>query len=53
MAVRKYKPTTPGRRGASVSSFDEITPAKPERSPAAKGRNLAAGDSIEIFESGK
>ena len=25
MAVRKYKPTTPGRRGASVSSFDEIT----------------------------
>jgi large subunit ribosomal protein L2 len=25
MAIRKYKPTTPGRRGASVSSFDEVT----------------------------
>ena len=42
MAVRKYKPTTPGRRGASVSSFDEITRAKPERSLVG-GRNRAAG----------
>ena len=25
MAIRKYKPTTPGRRGASVSDFAEIT----------------------------
>ena len=41
MAVRKYKPTTPGRRGASVSSFDEITRAKPEKSLVAKGRNKA------------
>src|SRR5436309_13900884 len=41
MAVRKYKPTTPGRRGASVSSFDEVTRAKPERSLVAKGRNKA------------
>ena len=41
MAVRKYKPTTPGRRGASVSSFEEITRAKPERSLVAKGRNRA------------
>ena len=32
MAVRKYKPTSPGRRGASVSSFEEITRARPERS---------------------
>ena len=39
MAVRKYKPTTPGRRGASVSGFDEITRAKPEKSLLAKGRN--------------
>ena len=31
MAVRKYKPTTPGRRGASVSAFEEITRAKPEQ----------------------
>jgi large subunit ribosomal protein L2 len=41
MAVRKYKPTTPGRRGASVSGFDEITRAKPEKSLVAKGRNRA------------
>jgi len=31
MAVRKYKPTTPGRRGSSVSDFSEITRSKPER----------------------
>src|SRR3954465_5700319 len=41
MAVRKYKPTTPGRRGASVSSFDEITRATPEKSLVDKGRNRA------------
>jgi large subunit ribosomal protein L2 len=39
MAVRKYKPTTPGRRGASVSGFDEITRGTPEKSLLAKGRN--------------
>src|SRR6185369_7417207 len=32
MPVRTYKPTSPGRRGMSVSSFDEITRTKPERS---------------------
>jgi large subunit ribosomal protein L2 len=31
MAVRKYRPTTPGRRGSSVSSFDEITRGRPEK----------------------
>jgi large subunit ribosomal protein L2 len=41
MAVRKYKPTTPGRRGASVSSFDEITRSRPEKSLLAKGRKKA------------
>src|SRR5829696_5484338 len=45
MAVRKYKPTTPGRRGASVSSFEEITRGKPERSLVAKGRNRAGRNS--------
>jgi large subunit ribosomal protein L2 len=39
MAVRKYKPTTPGRRGASVSSFEEITRATPEKALVDKGRN--------------
>ncbi len=33
MGVRKYKPTSAGRRGASVSDFAELTPgAKPEKS---------------------
>jgi large subunit ribosomal protein L2 len=32
MAVRKYKPTTPGRRGSSVSDFKEITRAGSEKS---------------------
>jgi large subunit ribosomal protein L2 len=33
MGIRKYKPTSPGRRGATVSDFAELTPgAKPERS---------------------
>src|SRR5206468_3253858 len=41
MAVRKYKPTTPGRRGASVSTFDELTRSEPEKSLVAKGRNKA------------
>lgn len=32
MGIRKYKPTTPGRRGASVSDFADLTPgAKPEK----------------------
>ncbi len=44
MAIRKYKPTTPGRRGASVSDFAEITRSTPEKSllrPLSKsgGRN--------------
>jgi large subunit ribosomal protein L2 len=41
MAVRKYKPTTPGRRGASVSSFDDISRSRPEKSLVAKGRKKA------------
>src|ERR671931_882030 len=41
MAIRKYKPTTPGRRGASVSGFDEITRDRPEKSLVAKGRERA------------
>src|ERR687887_514384 len=41
MTVRKYKPTTPGRRGASVSGFEEITRDRPEKSLLAKGRKRA------------
>jgi len=46
MGIRKYKPTTPGRRGSSVADFVEITRTTPEKSlvrPLTKsgGRNNA------------
>src|SRR5678815_381336 len=44
MAVRKFKPTSPGRRFMSVSDFAEVTKAEPEKTllaPVSKkgGRN--------------
>ena len=44
MAIRKYKPTTPGRRGSSVADFVEVTRTTPEKSltrplPKKGGRN--------------
>ena len=44
MPIRTYKPTSPGRRGMPVSTFEEITRSKPERSLVEKkvskaGRN--------------
>jgi large subunit ribosomal protein L2 len=32
MALKKYKPTSPGRRFMSVSTFEEVTKGKPEKS---------------------
>ena len=32
MGIRKYKPTTPGLRGMTVSTFEEITKDTPEKS---------------------
>ena len=32
MGIKKYKPTSPGRRGMSVLSYDEITKSTPEKS---------------------
>ena len=32
MAIKYYKPTSPGRRNMSVTSFDDLTKTKPERS---------------------
>lgn len=45
MAVKKYKPTSPGRRGMTGSTFEEITKTSPEKSlllPLRKkaGRNM-------------
>ncbi len=44
MAIRKFKPTSPARRSASVSDFASVTRSKPERSltgprPQRAGRN--------------
>ncbi|MFQ5579842.1 MAG: 50S ribosomal protein L2 [Nitrospiria bacterium] len=44
MGVKKYKPTSPGRRAAMGLTFDEITKSKPEKSllqpsPSSGGRN--------------
>ena len=44
MPTRQYRPTSPGRRGMSVSTFEEITKTKPEKSLTVKlkkhaGRN--------------
>ncbi len=45
MALRKYKPTSPGRRFRSVSTFEEVTKTEPEKAlvePLKKtgGRNV-------------
>ena len=32
MAIKKYKPTTPGRRGMSVVDYSELTSTKPKKS---------------------
>ena len=32
MAIRKFKPTTPGQRNKAISAFDEITTNKPQKS---------------------
>lgn len=45
MPIKVYKPTSPGRRGMTVTSFEDITRTKPERSllrPMQKkaGRNV-------------
>src|ERR671933_540052 len=44
MGIRKYNPTTPGRRGSSVADFVEVTRTTPEKSltrplPKKGGRN--------------
>jgi large subunit ribosomal protein L2 len=44
MGIRRYKPTTPGRRGSSASDFVEVTRSTPEKSltrpnPQTGGRN--------------
>ena len=45
MPVRKHKPTTPGRRGSSVSDFSEITRDKPQKSLTSP-RKKSAGRNV-------
>ncbi len=45
MPIRKFKPTTPARRGASVSGFDNITKSTPEKSLLAVN-NQKAGRNV-------
>lgn len=42
MAIKKYKPTSPGLRGMTVSTFEEITKTSPEKS-LTKKKNKHAG----------
>ncbi|MGH2587089.1 MAG: 50S ribosomal protein L2, partial [Dehalococcoidia bacterium] len=51
MPIQKFKPTSPGRRGASGYTFDEITKKKPEKSltislKKSGGRNNAGRISV-------
>ena len=44
MAIKKFNPTTPGRRGMSVNTFEELTTSKPYKALTVKlkrhaGRN--------------
>jgi large subunit ribosomal protein L2 len=41
MAIKNYKPTSPGRRGASGYSFDEITRSTPEKSLLVSKKRMA------------
>ncbi len=58
MAIKKYKPVTPGQRYKEISSFDDLTPgAKPEKSlmrPHKKsgGRNSAGKMTVRYLGGG-
>jgi len=41
MAIKQFKPTSPGRRGMSGFSFDEITKSRPEKSLLATRKKTA------------
>jgi large subunit ribosomal protein L2 len=43
MATKNYKPTSPGRRGMSVSDFAEITRGRPEKSLVEGGISKSGG----------
>jgi len=46
MAIKNYKPTSPGRRGMSVSDFSEVTRSRPERSLVGGRVNKSGGRNV-------
>ena len=55
MPVKNYKPTSPGRRGMSVSTFEHITRTRPEKSlvrPLAKNAGRNAQGKVTIRHRG-
>ena len=58
MGIRKYKPTTPGRRGSSVADFTEVTRSTPEKSLVRPlhnkgGRNSSGKITCQVLRDGK
>ena len=45
MAIKAYKPTTPGRRGMTVTDYSGLSKVKPEKSLLAKVKNTAGRNS--------
>ena len=43
MGIRKYKPTTPGLRGMTVSTFEELTPSKAPEKTLLASKSKKAG----------
>ena len=57
MALKKYKPTTPGQRFKVISAFDEVTTNKPERSllvskKSTGGRNNTGKETVRNIGGG-
>lgn len=46
MAIKNYKPTSPGRRGMSVSDFGEVTRRRPERALLEGRVNKSGGRNV-------
>ena len=46
MALRKRKPTSPGRRFQTVSDFAEITKTEPEKTLLAKKSGTGGGQNL-------
>ncbi|MEG0075012.1 MAG: 50S ribosomal protein L2 [Eubacterium sp.] len=45
MGIKKYKPTSPGRRNMSVNTFEEVTKSEPEKSLLAPLKSKAGRNS--------